>query len=311
MDVPDEMEARLVVLGPRHPHAARTPTSEAQGMAEEILAQRGSSPRLYQNMLVFHAPDRQRLKDLEARVRQFLAWSSIEKDAEALNLPPTAARQTTTKRREAEMAVASQIVETWTWCLVPEQPDPLGEVEWSDIRVQGQDGLAERASKKLKHEELLLPVLGPARLRMELDRTLWRDQDHLGIKQLWAHLCSYLYLPCLRDQDILRQAIQEGISTVIVSPEFAYAEGYDEEAGRYIGLRLGGGGSLDMASSSLLVKPNVAREQDGTDGGGDGGREDDGGGRGDGGNGGPPPLLGGSTPLLLSTQTAWGATPVR
>jgi hypothetical protein len=58
------------------------------------------------------------------RVRQFLAWSSIEGDVEALNLTPVAVRQVETKRREAETAVVSQIGETWSWCLVPEQPDP-------------------------------------------------------------------------------------------------------------------------------------------------------------------------------------------
>jgi hypothetical protein len=96
---------------------------------------------------------------------------------------------------------------------------------------------------------------------MELDRTLWRDRPHIGVKQLWEYLCSYLYLPRLKDRDVLLRAIQEGTSTVVASDAFAYAEDYDEERGRYVGLRLGGGGSVVMDSSSLLVKPEVAREQ--------------------------------------------------
>ena len=55
------------------------------------------------------------------------------------------------------MAVAAQIGETWTWCLVPEQPDPMGEIEWNEVRLAGGEGLASRASKKLVNEELLLP----------------------------------------------------------------------------------------------------------------------------------------------------------
>ena len=260
-DVPDEMEARLVVLGPEKAHAARNPDSPAYDAAKETLAQRGSSPRLYKNTLVFLAPDRQRLKDLEDRVRQYLAWSSIEAEVEALNLAPIAARQAETKRREAEMSVAAQIGETWTWCLVPEQPDPMGEVEWSEIRATGQDALAVRASKKLKNEELLLPALGPARLKMELDRNLWREADHLGIKRLWGYLCSFLYLPRLKDSQVLLKAIQDGIDSVVSSTEFAYAEAYDEASGKYLGLRVGGGGSVVMDGSSLLVKPEAARKQ--------------------------------------------------
>jgi hypothetical protein len=260
-DVPDEMETRLVVLGPEHAHAARMLDSGAYAASKEILARRGQNPRLYKNTVIFLAPDRQRLKDLEARVRQFLAWTSIKEEAETLNVTPQVARQAETKRREAEMAVAAQVGETWAWCLVPEQPNPLGETEWNEVRLAGGEGLAVRASKKLVNEELLLPVFGPARLRMELDRTLWRDRDHIGIKELWGYLCSYLYLPRLRDRDVLLRSIQEGIGTVVVSESFAYAEGYDEDTGCYVGLKMGGGGSVLMDSSSLLVKPDAARSQ--------------------------------------------------
>ncbi len=260
-EVPDETEARLVILGPEQPHTGRGQDSEARRAAQSFLEQRGQSPRLYKNTLAFLAPDVRRLKDLEVRVRQLLAWSSIEADVESLNLAPVAARQAATKHMEAETAVNTQIGETWTWCLVPEQPDPLGEVEWAEIRATGQDPLAVRASKKLVAEELLLPVLGPARLKMELDRNLWRDADHIGTRQLWEYLCSYLYLPRLKDRDVLLNAIQEGAGSVAASDVFAYAEGYDEDTGQHIGLRLGGAGSTVLDSSSVLVKPEAARKQ--------------------------------------------------
>ncbi len=302
LDVPDEMETRLVVLSPERAHSARTPDSPAFSVAKEILSGRGSNPRLYKNTLLFMAPDRQRLKDLEGRTRQLLAWTSMQEESEALNVTPQVARQAETKRKEAEISVAAQIGETWTWCLVPEQPDPLGDVEWAEVRVPGGEGLATRASKKLVNEELLLPVLGPARLRMELDRNLWRERDHIGIKELWGYLCSYLYLPRLKDRDVLLRAIQEGTSTVIESDSFAYAEGYDGEAEGYVGLRLGGGGSVVMDSNSLLVKPEVARRQIEDDErkaargttGGDGkttvGAGPEPGGNGDGRGGGYPPV---------------------
>jgi len=264
-DVPDEREARMVVLGPENDHTGRDKDSPALRAARETLEARGSSPRIYRNTLVFLVADSRRLKELDGRVRQLLAWSSIEQDADALDLTRLAVRQAETRRKEAESAVAAQIGETWSWCLVPEQPDPMGEVEWVEIRTGAaggsQDAPAVKASKKLVSEELLLPVLGPARLKMELDRALWRDADHIGSRQLWEYLCSYLYLPRLKDQDVLLRAIQDGISTVTSSDVFAYAGGYDEESGRYVGLRTGGGGSAVLDSSSLLVKPEAARAQ--------------------------------------------------
>jgi hypothetical protein len=53
---------------------------------------------------------------------------------------------------------------------VPGQSDPRGAVEWTDLRLQGGDGLAARAAKKLRTEEMLLTQLGGSRLRHELDK---------------------------------------------------------------------------------------------------------------------------------------------
>ena len=50
-----------------------------------MLDQRGSGPRTYRNALVFLAPDRQRLQELEQAVRQYLAWKSIDEEHETLN----------------------------------------------------------------------------------------------------------------------------------------------------------------------------------------------------------------------------------
>jgi uncharacterized protein len=261
-EVPDEREARLVVLGPEHAHTGRDKNSPALRAAREMLEARGSSPRIYRNTLVFLAADSRRLKDLDGRVRQLLAWASIEQDADALDLTRLAIRQAATRRKEAESAVTAQIAEAWSWCLVPEQPDPMGEVGWAEIRATGQDIPVVKASRKLVADEALMPVIGPVRLKMALDNYLWRDADHIGTRQLWEYLCSYMYLPRLKDSDVLLRAIQDGISTVAASDLFAYAGGYDEESGMYVGLRTGGDGSVTLDSSSLLVKPEAARAQE-------------------------------------------------
>ena len=48
----------------------------------------------------------------------------------------------------------------------------------------------------------------PDNLRIELDSYLWRDQPHVGMKQLWDYFARYCYLPRLFDQDVLIDAIQ-------------------------------------------------------------------------------------------------------
>jgi predicted AAA+ superfamily ATPase len=265
-DVPDEREARLVILGADHAHAAKDGSSAARAEAATILESRGNSPRNYKNTLVFLAADANRLRELRQAVRQCLAWSSIVRDGSGdnptLNLDNFQKRQGETKSKAAEETVVARIPETYQWLLVPGQPDPKGNVEWTEIRLQGQDSLAARAAKKLRNEELLIVQLGGTRLRHELDRIpLWRG-DHVGIKQLAEDMARYLYLPRLRDEDVLLAAIRDGLECLTWSSEtFAYAESWDETRGRYKGLKAGQTARVLVDGQSLLVKPDVAQKQ--------------------------------------------------
>ena len=261
-DVPDEREARLVILGPDFPHANRDEKSAARKEAAVILDSRGSSPRNFKNTLVFLAGDGNRMRELEQAARQFLAWSSISDDRVTLNLDEFQKRQAETKKKSADEAVDLRITEAYHWLLVPGQPDPKGEVTWTDLKLQGQDSLATRAAKKLKNEESLVTQMGGVRLRTELDRIpLWTG-DHVGIKQLCEYMARYLYLPRLRDEQVLLAAIQEGVASLMwQSDTFAYAEGWDEQRQRYQGLRSAQAIRVVVDDRSLLVKPEAALAQ--------------------------------------------------
>lgn len=261
--MPDESEARLVILGPEYPHKIREKDSPALKVAAEILDQRGSAPRIYRNMLVFLAPDRSRPEELDRAVRAYLAWKSIEGERETLNLDAYQAGQAKSKREQWDDTANQRIPEAYQWLLVPGQPEPTGPVEWQELRVQGDNGLAVRASQKLKNDGLLISQFGSTNLRLELDRIpLWRG-DSVSIKQLWEDFAQYLYLPRLKNSDVLLAAIQEGVSRMLWETEtFAYAEGWNSQRSRYLGLRAGDGrGSVIMNASSLIVKSEAARKQ--------------------------------------------------
>ncbi|TAM79789.1 MAG: DUF499 domain-containing protein [Acidobacteria bacterium] len=261
-DVPDEPEARLVILGPEHTHTPKNPESAARAEAAKILDQRGTSPRHCRNMLVFLAPDKIRFTELEQAVRQYLAWKSIDDERESLNLDAFQSNQAKTKRQQAEETVEQRIPETYQWLLVPIQRDPKGNVDWDEIRLQGQDRLAVRASKKLKGQELLITQWAGTLLRLELDRVpLWRG-NHVPLKQLADDFAQYLYLPRLKDSDVLLGAIREGLALMTWQHEtFAYADARDEAKGRYRGLRAGHIGTISLEGESVLVKPEVAVKQ--------------------------------------------------
>jgi predicted AAA+ superfamily ATPase len=258
-DVPDEAECRLVVLGPKTPHRTRNGGSKAQAAATEMLDRRGNGPRGYRNMLVFLAPDSERLLELEQAVRSWLAWTSIQQEKEQLNLDAAQERQAKTQATKADETIAARIGETFSLLLTPSQ-EGNNPVEWTYSRLQGSDNLVVRASKKLKRDGQLIAEWSPANLRIELDKWLWREQNHLSVKQLWEYLATYLYLPRLKDEHVLVAAIREGVGSLTWQDYFAYAASVRED-GRYIGLTAGQVPHVTLDNQSVLVKPQVAAEQ--------------------------------------------------
>jgi hypothetical protein len=261
-DVPDDQDARLVVLGIEHP-CTKEAGSKAEIAAKDILGSRGSTPRLYQNTLVFLAIDKTRLQDLDEAVRRYLAWESILSEKDTLDLSPHQVKQAEAQKVSADGAVIARLPEAYRWLLVPTQASPQAAVEWQTIPLTGTEPLAVRASKKLAGGELLITGVAPTRLRMELDRVpLWRG-DHVLIKQLVEDFPRYLYLPRLSDPHVLVSAIRDGVSLLTWEREaFACADSYDEAAGRYRGLRCGAQVMIaGPESTGLLVRPEVARKQ--------------------------------------------------
>ena len=258
-DIPDETDARLVVLGPDTPYSKNADCAGLKA-AHAIFETRGNSPRLYRNTLVFLAPDKNRLQDLDEAARKYLAWTSIVNEKDTLNLDPHQVKQAETQRKSADGDVLARLPETYQWALVPVQSDPQSDVEWQALRLSGQDALAARAAKKLKSDELLIPALAGTRLKMELDRIpLWRGES-VAVRQLKEDFARYCYLPRLSDSSTLNRAIEDGVSLITwESDSFAYADSYDESAERYRGLR--GGQQVMVSESGVLVKPEVARAQ--------------------------------------------------
>jgi hypothetical protein len=261
-DVPDDMDARLVVLGVDHP-CNREAGSGAEVTAKAILESRGNTPRLFRNSLVFLAVDQARLQDLDEAVRRYLAWDSILLEQGTLDLSPHQVKQAENQKESADGVVDSRIPEAYQWLIVPVQASPKAAIEWHSFRLTGQGPLAERASKKLRNDALLYTSYAGTLLKMELDRVpLWRG-DHVAIQQLREDFARYLYLPRLIQPEVLFRAIRDGLELLTWSQDsFAYADSFDESLGRYRGLRCGQIVNVSADNSGgLLVKAEPALKQ--------------------------------------------------
>ncbi len=262
-EVPDETDGRLVVLPPDKAHTNGTMDSPAAKVAMEFLDKRGNAQRVNRNTLVFLAADKTRLTELKEACAQFRAWKSIHDEREQLGLDPFNARLAERKVADFDGTIEARLPEAYQWLIVPEQPDPRGKTEWQTIRLTGSGALAARAFTRLERDGLITATLAGSFLRHHLDRILWSDKDHLDVRQVQDYFAQYLYLPRLTYQELIIEAIRDGISSLTwQSDAFAYASAYDAEKQRYVGLQAGRSGVAVVADGrSVIVKPDVARAQ--------------------------------------------------
>ena len=261
-EVVDEPSARLVIFQPTETHTSNSTDSTAVKQAEAFLNSRGAGPRIYRNMLVFVAADHTRISELEDAVRWSMAWEAIYSKREELDLNQSQIRTADAKRKEWEGVVGQRISETYCWLIVPTQLKSSEPVSYEAFRLRGSDSIAERASKKLADQGALVTVYGSNLLRMVLDDIpLWRG-NHVLVKQLCEDFAQYLYLPRLRNDRVLLASIQQGISMLTWAEDsFAYAQDFDADRNRYIGLCAGRSTQVAADHTSLVVKPEVATSQ--------------------------------------------------
>ncbi len=257
-EIEDETQVALVVLGIQHGHRSGSTDSAAFAEARQVLENRGASPRVHRNMLVFVAPDASLAKTLDQEVRMYLAWSSVKKEAEVLNLDALQQKEASDQQKRSDETVEAQIRETWCWLLTPTQ-EGTGPIQLDVSKIAGKDSdLASKAFSKLKKDGRLLTEWGPQLLKMELDRWLWKDRTHIPVTEVWRCLTSYPYLQRLADWNVLSKTISEGVRA---EDFFGYARAVDP-SGKFLGLELGRAGiDPKLESSPVLVKPEVAKAQ--------------------------------------------------
>lgn len=258
LDVPDEQALRLVVLAPGQACRGGSAGGAAVEKAADILVNRGTSPRMNKNMLAFVAADASSVAPMLADAKRYLAWCSIRDERVDLNLDAAQNRETEQSIRRTDASLDAKIQEAYRWLIAPRIDALSGssEIEWEVDQIAGSgETVVQKAAAKMKSNEAAVDAWAPALLRMELDRLLWKDKQHLQIKQLWDYLCAYCYLPRLANYSVLEDAIRKGLGS---TEFFGIAQGVGEDC--YLGLSFGQP-MADVRLSDFLVRPSAAKEQ--------------------------------------------------
>ena len=263
-DIPDTDQARLVILHPKYPHRRKKSDSPAHDFARVATERRATANRANRNMIVFLAPDEERLAELDQATRSYLAWKEIAEKANELNLTPQQLAQATDKRDQFGRTVDDRLALTYQWVLNPVAPDPGSPFELEEVKADGQAGsLAERVAKKLGSAGAYSTQHAARSIRLALDTKVpaaW-SAGHITVGDLWSLYAQYPYMPRLRSREALIDAI-DNQPLLWQSESFALADGYDDATDHYSGLWLPGDtGRAPVTDATLIVKPAPAEAQ--------------------------------------------------
>ena len=262
-DIPDTDEARLVILHPKVAHK-RGADSAAKDFAQKATEHRGSANRTNRNMLVYLAADEARLEELDTATRDYLGWTHVLTDSAALDLTENQKNQANQRQAQADQTVTSRLLQSFTWALVPAQPDPGAPFMIRETKVEGQsDSLADRVSRRLGNDGDLSTRQAAATIRLAINKVpqIWKD-GHVSLGTLWGLYCQYPYMPRLRDRRVLDEGIVD-MPMLWDADAFALATGFNNTEDRYVGLWISGDPAAAPATtdSVLLVRPDVALKQ--------------------------------------------------
>ena len=261
--VPDADAVRLVLLHPDASLPTRTSENDdAEPAVQDILQYCGDTPRVRRNTLLFLAARKDENRDLNNRVKTFLAWHSIVNGERRIdNLSGDRLKQAQSNLRAAEAEVRTALVRAYRWAIAPAQDDPQkAEYRLAASQIDADGEIINNAFAKFIADEALVEIISPSALATMLKQYVWNNpnyRDHISVDGLWDMMTSYLYMHRLRGRAVLQQCIEQGVP----NGAFGYAESHAED--QYEGMRFnapinGWSSNAGERSLALLVNPEMA-----------------------------------------------------
>ncbi len=256
--VPDDTALRMILLPPEKWYS-REESRLAFEAVLECMRNNGPKPRHRWNRLLFLAADHGTLSRLNDAARVALAWGSIVDDVKEgrLNIDQLQKKQAEKELQTAEEVLPRAARECYKWLLCPLQETPTeGKPEVEAFPVNTTGGAVGKEMERVCVEnELVITTWSPIHLRTKLKDLYWKaEQPATGAMAFWEDTLRYLYLPRLKNREVLAQAIRTGAA----AQEF-FGTAYGQQDGKFEGFHLGDG-NVQLDDTLLLIEPEAARQ---------------------------------------------------
>ena len=266
--VKDSETVQYVILPPQVSLPSRESESDtARPTALNILTYSADDERQrnFRNTLLFITARRDDIRDLRNLVKDYLAWHSIINGdtlhSKLTNLTGERLDQATAKVEFGNDSVSTALFKAYRWALAPSQADPQQNAyEFSHSDTKPEDGrIVQRLREKFIDDEAIITRIAPSMFAEKLQQYVWNTDtypEHIEIDTLWELMARNVYMPRLRDRNVLATCIREGVS----EGAFGYARAYQD--GDYRNLRFEeqiSAPRIDKGTTAVLINPEMAQ----------------------------------------------------
>ena len=266
--VEDSEIIKLVILPPNASLASREKDDDtAHPTALNILKYSGDEEkqRIFKNTILFITAKRDDIRELRNLVKNFLAWNSIMKgddlNSKVDSLVDTRLDQTKENLESTNDAVDTALIKAYRWGFVPTQHNPQkSEYDFSDVSTKTDNPkIAYRMQEQFINDDTIIKKFDHSLFADMLQQYVWNNntyQEQIAIDTLWELMARHVYMPRLRDRDVLSICIREGV----VDGEFGFAHALED--GEYVNFKFEETVSvlrIDKGTPAVLINPEWAR----------------------------------------------------
>ncbi len=257
-DIPDDGALRLCLLAPEK-YYTKADARLASDEVVEVVRNNGTKPRYRGNRLIFLAPDQASLARLRDCIRTALAWASITEDVRdaRLNIDRLQEQQAKKEQQTAEDVLPKVARECYKWLLCPVMALPTDKTVAVEAFAlnPGGNAYAAEIERVCQENELIITTWSPIHLRDKLRELYWKpDRNAVGAMIFWEDTQRYLYLPRLKNREVLAQAIVKGAAT----KDF-FATAYGQTGDAFEGFKFGDA-NIQLDDTLLLIEPEAAKK---------------------------------------------------
>lgn len=230
-DIADSASNKLVLMPPERTLGVAN-RAETQAAVLDILNKSGTSTRTRRNTLVFLIADDGEVAALKERVRSLLASENVDTNRDRHNLSKTQISQLQIEKSNALKGVRQQILRAYRHAAWGgSNGDPLKILDMGQPPATTDQNLTDLVVAFLKDKQKYLEQIAPILLVHPKKLQVWPEEEQaLSLKALPNYFRQFTHLPILKDEDVLKLSIAEGVSM----GTFALCEGTTAEDAKVV-----------------------------------------------------------------------------